>query len=998
MAGFGMSVLEEAPDVVVSAAPLAPHWLAAFAPPPELTISQWAEAHRVLPDTSAEPGRWRNARAPYLVGIMDALTDHATEIVVLMKGAQLGGSEVLLNALGYFIEHDPSPGLLVQPTITMAEAFSKDRLSRMIQDTPALAALVQEGRGPDAESTITHKLFPGGYLALAGANSPASLAQRPVRLLFADDVDRFPPVVGEEGDPLELAIRRTATFANRKIMIVSTPTITGGRIDGWFRRSDQRRFTVPCPRCGRRDYLTWNQPAHLRVTFDDRDPSTAALACPAPDYGGCGGRIEDHERAGMLAAGVWVPTAPATEPGLAGFHVWEGYALALDTPIPTPTGWTTMELLKPGDEIFDERGHVCRVLEATGIMLGHTCYRVRFSDGSEIVADAQHRWRIENARGSSVIMATEELAGRTTYRCGLRRYAVRVALPLDLPDADLPVHPYILGAWLGDGSSRGARLFAGAVDADEMAEALRACGVDVLLRRGSHGVAILQMEPGNKSAGQFVRGRPKGSHRGTSSESVFGGLRSLGLLHDGQSRKVIPAAYLRASRMQRLSLLQGLMDTDGHIAAKNQECSYSTTSPDIAAGVEELLSSLGLKYHRYERHRGVSKREIRLNFVASHDVPIFRLTRKRARQARISRREKGLERRKIIAVDPVPAVPVKCIAVDSASQLYLAGRTMIPTHNSPWVLLRELVAKFLSANARGRESLRVFINTSLGEPWEDQVQRIEPQGLLARREDYGAGIEAPAAVACLTAGVDTQDDRFELLVLGWGLGEEKWVVDWRQIPGDPRRAETKAALLEALTRRYTHAFGVALPIHAACLDSGGHRTDDVYDFVLAHQHLRCYATIGRSGLSGKPLVGPPSPKRYGRNPRPVPLYTVNVDDGKSAIASSLGIAAPGPGYLHLPAGVETVDESFVAQLTAEQLVTRHKAGVAYQVWVQIRAENHALDCAVLALAAFRLLRPNLNQMVTAIREHAARAPTRTSPPAPATPPAVRRSAVSPYLA
>lgn len=631
------------PELVVSAEPLTPDWCRAFAPPPDLTVSQWAEAHRVLPDTSAEPGRWRNARAPYLVGLMDALTDHATEIVVLMKGAQLGGSEALLNALGYFIEHDPSPGLLVQPTITMAEAFSKDRLAPMIRSTPALAELVQDGRGGDDESTIVHKLFPGGYLALAGANSPASLAQRPVRLLFADDVDRFPLVVGEEGDPLELAIRRTATFANRKICIVSTPTLKGGRIDGWFARSDQRRYVVPCPRCGRRDWITWNDPRHVRVTFDDRDPSTAALACPAPDYGGCGGRIEDHERAGMLDAGGWVPTAPATEPGLVGYHVWEAY--------------------------------------------------------------------------------------------------------------------------------------------------------------------------------------------------------------------------------------------------------------------------------------------------------------------------------------------------------------------SPWVLLRELVAKFLSANARGRESLRVFINTSLGEPWEDQVQRIEPQGLLARREDYGPGIEVPAAVACLTAGVDTQDDRFEVLVLGWGLGEEKWVIDWRRVAGDPRRAETKAALLEALTRRYAHALGVALPIHATCVDSGGHRTDDVYDFVLAHQHLRCYATIGRSGLSGKPLVGPPSPKRYGRNPRPVPLYTVNVDDGKSAVTSSLGLAAPGPGYVHLPAAVETVDESFVAQLTAEQLVTRHKAGIAYQVWVQVRAENHALDCAVLALAAFRLLRPNLRQMAEGIRAHVARAAEPPSPPAEPPPPPgpTRRVGPSAYL-
>ena len=125
---------------------------------------------------------------------------------------------------------------------------------------------------------------------------------------------------------------------------------------------------------------------------------------------------------------------------------------------------------------------------------------------------------------------------------------------------------------------------------------------------------------------------------------------------------------------------------------------------------------------------------------------------------------------------------------------------------------------------------------------------MEPQGLLQRREDYGEGIEVPAAAPCLTAGVDTQDDRFELLVLGWGPGEERWIVDWRSVPGDPKHPETRARLLEALTRKYSSGSGAQLPIHAVCIDSGGHRTDAVYDFVLAHQHLRLYATIGRSGL------------------------------------------------------------------------------------------------------------------------------------------------------
>lgn len=626
----------------------------AWTPPPELTVSAWADAERILPETSAAPGRWRTEAAPWTRGIMDAFTEPGVETVCVMGSAQIAKSESVLNILGYAIAHDPSPMLLVAPSIEMAEAFSKDRLAPMLLDTPALRTLVQEGRrGPGAESSVKHKVFPGGYLALAGANSPASLAQRPVRLLVADDVDRFPASVGEEGDPLELAIKRTTTFWNRKVYVVSTPTIAGGRIDTWFARSDQRRFLVPCPACGRRDWITWNDRTHLRVEFDERDPATARLACPAPDDGGCGAAIPDASRAAMVTAGTWTPTAGAQEPGLIGFHVWEAY--------------------------------------------------------------------------------------------------------------------------------------------------------------------------------------------------------------------------------------------------------------------------------------------------------------------------------------------------------------------SPWVSLEELVAKFLAARARGRESLRVFVNTSLGQPWEDRTQRVEPHGLLARREAYEG--EVPRAAACLTAGVDTQDDRFEVCVMAWGPGEERWVVDWRRIPGDPRRPETRAALAEALfTRRYHHALGMLLPIHASCIDSGGHRTDDVYDFVLAHEAKRVYATIGRAGLSGKPLVSAPSPKRSGRNPRPVALYTVNVDDAKASVMASLALDTPGPGYLHLPAHVDTVDEAFVAQLTAEQRVTRHhKAGYAYQVWVQVRAENHALDGAVLALAALRLLRPNLRQMAealggyaTRVGEEATAAAPRPTPPTPPTPPApsppARRVGRSQYLA
>jgi phage terminase large subunit GpA-like protein len=331
---------------------------------------------------------------------------------------------------------------------------------------------------------------------------------------------------------------------------------------------------------------------------------------------------------------------------------------------------------------------------------------------------------------------------------------------------------------------------------------------------------------------------------------------------------------------------------------------------------------------------------------------------------------------------------------------------------SPWVSLAELVEKFLSARAKGRESLRVFINTSLAEGWEERGARMDPHPLYARREDYGEDIEVPATAVCLTAGVDVQADRFDVVVYGWGPAGERWLVDWRSIPGDPKKPETRAALFEALKRPYAHELKVSLPILATCIDSG-YATDEIYEFVLANQHRRIYATKGIAGRSGEPIVGKPSDKRYGRAPRPVRLYPINVDDAKGEIIANLalpgagsGLPGAGPGYIHFPNRLDNVDEEFFAQLCAEHRETVYsKGGIAtHFVWVQDRERNEALDCTVLALAAFKLLNPNLRDMAERIRQAApaGRDADGGIPPAPGPAQAKasakpRRSARSTYL-
>lgn len=230
-----------------------------FAPPPDLTVSEWADLERRLSsEASAEPGRWRTDRTPYMREIMDALTDPGVERIVIMSSAQVGKTELLLNALGYFVDYDPSPMLLLQPTLEMAQTFSKDRLAPMCRDTPALKSKIQDAKSRSSGNTMLHKTFPGGHITMAGANSPASLASRPVRNVLADEVDRYPVSAGSEGDPVNLAIKRTTTFWNRKIVLVSTPTIKGAsRIETAYEDSTMERFCYACPSCGEFQPLRW---------------------------------------------------------------------------------------------------------------------------------------------------------------------------------------------------------------------------------------------------------------------------------------------------------------------------------------------------------------------------------------------------------------------------------------------------------------------------------------------------------------------------------------------------------------------------------------------------------------------------------------------------------------------------------------------------------------------------------------------------------------------
>lgn len=555
-------------------------------PPPRLTVSNWADAERRLsPEASAEPGRWYTSRAEYLRGIMDAVSDPEYSRVVVMSSAQVGKTELLLNCIGYYVTYDPSPIMCVQPTLSMGQAFSKDRLAPMLRDTPALQGKVKDPRSRDSGNTTLHKVFPGGHITIAGSNSAAGLASRPIRILLADELDRWPSSAGTEGDPLRLAERRTTTFWNSKIVIVSTPTVKdASRIEAEYIDSDQREFWVPCGDCGEEQTLKWSQ-----VQWPQDEPMKAAYVCEC-----CGSTWHDAARYKSISKGKWIARNP----------------------------------------------------------------------------------------------------GQTT------------------------------------------------------------------------------------------------------------------------------------------------------------------------AG--------------------------------------FRL-----------------------------------------SGLY-----------SPWITLGEAARDFLEAK-KLPETLRVWINTFLGETFEVEGDGLDEEDISTRREEYEAVV--PKEVALLTAGADVQDDRIEVEILGHALAEETYSIDHAIIYGDPSAPQIWRDLDTYLSQKFEKKDGTVLDIKCTCIDSGGHYTQAVYDFVRTRERRRIFAIKGIGG-EGKPLVGRPSKNNIGR----IKLFPVGVDTAKELIYSRLKISQPGPGYCHFPAHY---DDEYFAQLTAEQIVTKFSKGFRRREWKKIRARNEALDLRVYAIAAYKLLNVNVDALI-----------------------------------
>lgn len=308
-------------------------WSQGFELPPDRTVSEWADECRVIAQgTSPEPGRWRTDRLPLLREVMDSITDPSVHTLVLFCSSQVAKTEVLMNIAGYFIDQDPAPQMFVLPTLELADSFSVSRFDKTVEASSSLADKMGGKASRDANQTIREKQFPGGDLVFAGANSPASLASRPRRVVLFDEVDKYRATIGNDGDPIDQGIQRTQNYTwNKKIVIASTPTQAGiSAIEYWFSQSDQRLHLVPCPDCGHMQPLKWFDEIDgqkvRRVQWRSGAPETAEYICRD-----CGSAWDQKSLRVAVKHGVWHATNPEGKRGIRGYHWWSLY-----------TPWVTM--------------------------------------------------------------------------------------------------------------------------------------------------------------------------------------------------------------------------------------------------------------------------------------------------------------------------------------------------------------------------------------------------------------------------------------------------------------------------------------------------------------------------------------------------------------------------------------------------------------------------------------------------------------------------------
>lgn len=526
----------------------------------------------------------------------------------------------------------------------------------------AICSVIDHGRVPDAITVRSALGLEASHLP-GGATYLIELAQACVSVASAP---YYAAEVRAESQRRRLGAAATALH---QLAVSNLPLDQLG---------DQARRVV--------DEATEERAAHKLVRIGDVLPEVVQIA----DHGQTRGVPTGFSDIDRLITGL--------TPGrvvIVGARPGVGKALSLDTPLPTPTGWTTMGEVSIGQQLIGADGHPCLVTNATAVMSGHPCYMMTFDDDTTVIADANHQWMTttrasRRSGGNSAIRTTQEIAD--TIRVGSdnrTNHAVELAQPIELPEVDLPIDPYVFGVWLGDGTSNGAQVTT--PDLEVVSE----------IRKAGY--------PCRKLLAKFLWSLSPGyvAEKGEFLES----LRELGVWKN----KHIPSAYLRASRDQRFALLQGLMDSDGTVGTAHR-CSFDVTSEPLAIGFADLIASLGIKFTYKKKIVKGSRMSrsvcYRIGFTTTD--PVFRLSRKAARLPDSTR--STTQQRMVVNVEPIESVPVRCVEVDSADHMYLATLSMIPTHNS-------LFGTNVALNIAVRDNLPTFIS-SMEMSRQEVTQRI----------------------------------------------------------------------------------------------------------------------------------------------------------------------------------------------------------------------------------------------------------------------------------
>lgn len=507
-----------------------------------------------------------------------------------------------------------------------------------------------------------------------------------------------------------------------------------------------------------------------------------------------------------------------------------GKALDVDTPILTGDGWTTMGQVQTGAVVYDEHGLPCNVVQAHDFYVAETMYRITFSDGSSIDADGEHLWvawdhldrkRHNRAGGidfpddwaarapmtTAVMHARQRYSGR-----GDREFCIPIAGPLSLPYADLPIEPYALGAWLGDGTSACAELTVSVGDYDEMAALVAEAGEPLTGGRPAGG--------SSKTYAMGARAPRRGADgRMVANDSMHSRLRALGLLRN----KYIPDTYLLAGMAQRLELLRGLMDTDGYADVRRSTVEFCSTSRALADGVLALARSLSERPVLSEGRATIDGRDVgtkyRVTWRPSMFTP-FSLQRKASLIRPAGRQALRLRHRMVVSVEPIKRAVVRCLTVDSPNSMYLAGKALIPTHNT------RTGSEYTRYIARYIPSLALIGPTG---PAVRSVMIEGPSGLVKACEAAGESWEYEPSKARFTFsnGARAQlfsaeePDRIRGGNFGFFWGDEP--AHW----DDPQAAWDQALFANRIGRR-PHALATTTPLPSEFIKGLMAAEDTVY--------------------------------------------------------------------------------------------------------------------------------------------------------------------------